>query len=393
MKVSCLQENLAAGLETVRHAVASRSTLPITQSVLLETDQGMLQLRSCNLEMAITTRIGAMVEAEGAVAVPFQVLHRLVTSMPSNRVDLDILDPDAEGDETPNPNDMSAGLNLRVQCGESDSYINCAEARDFPVLATPNDELILKVETEALRTAIGLVEPAASTEDSRPVLTAIHMTLDGDRMEMAAADGFRLSVYHWPVEAQHDQPIAVNVPSRTMQQVRRLLGQQSAPLRIAMAKENPSVVRFELEHTTIVSQLISGAFPNYAALIPDKYETKVLLETDRFHVAHRMATAIGSDNNIVRMEVAMNPDEETATMTVSARSQEVGSTQDKFVVPKMEGQNAQIAFNARYLSSLLSVAGKHNLEMELTSNSSPGVFRIAESDQFTHVVMPMHVQW
>ena len=393
MKVSCLQENLAAGLETVRHAVASRSTLPITQSVLLETTDGLLQLRSCNLEMSITTRIGAMVEAEGAVAVPFQVLHRLVSSMPSNRVDLDLLDPDQADDDTPNPTDMSSGLNLHVQCGESKTYINCAESRDFPVLATPQDELSLRVETEALRTAIGLVEPSASTEDSRPILGALHMTLDGDRMELAAADGFRLSVYHWPVEAQHDRPIAVNIPQKTMQQVRRLLGQQTSALRIALAKEEPTVVRFELENTTIVSQLIAGAFPNYSALIPDKFDTKVLLETDRFHVANRMATAIGSDNNIVRMEMEMNPDEETATMTVSAQSQEVGSTQDTFVVPKMEGQNARIAFNSRYLSSLLSVAGKHNLEMELTSSSSPGVFRIADSDQFTHVVMPMYVQW
>ena len=59
MKISCLQENLSRGLAVVGRAVASRATLPVTQNVLLSVDQSMLKLSATNLEIAITTWIGA----------------------------------------------------------------------------------------------------------------------------------------------------------------------------------------------------------------------------------------------------------------------------------------------------------------------------------------------
>ena len=65
MKISCLQENLSRGLGVVGRAVATRATLPVTQNVLLSADQGMLRLSATNLEIAMTTWVGAMVEEEG----------------------------------------------------------------------------------------------------------------------------------------------------------------------------------------------------------------------------------------------------------------------------------------------------------------------------------------
>ena len=100
MKLSCLQENLARGLSVVGRAVASRSTLPITQYVMLSCDQGMLRLSATNLEIAITTWIGAMIEEEGAITVPHRLVSDLVNSLPSDRVDLDLRGPDPD-DPTP----------------------------------------------------------------------------------------------------------------------------------------------------------------------------------------------------------------------------------------------------------------------------------------------------
>ena len=62
MKLSCLQENLSRGLAIVSRAVTTRAALPITQNVLISTDQSMLKLSATNLEIAITTWVGAMIE-------------------------------------------------------------------------------------------------------------------------------------------------------------------------------------------------------------------------------------------------------------------------------------------------------------------------------------------
>src|SRR3990172_3348635 len=88
MNLSCLQENLSRGLAIVSRAVASRTTLPITQNILLSTDEGRLKLAATNLEIAITCWIGAKIEEEGSITVPARLLSEFVNSLPADRVDL-----------------------------------------------------------------------------------------------------------------------------------------------------------------------------------------------------------------------------------------------------------------------------------------------------------------
>ena len=76
MKVSCLQENLARGLNIVSRAVAPRTaTLPVLTHVLIATDNGRLRIAATNLELGISCWIGARVEEEGAITVPARTLH------------------------------------------------------------------------------------------------------------------------------------------------------------------------------------------------------------------------------------------------------------------------------------------------------------------------------
>ena len=91
MKLSCLQENLSRGLGIVGRAVATRSTLPITQNVLLSTDKSMLKLSATNLDISITTWVGGMIEEEGSITVPARLLSEFVTSLPNDRIDLELL--------------------------------------------------------------------------------------------------------------------------------------------------------------------------------------------------------------------------------------------------------------------------------------------------------------
>ena len=88
MRVSCLQQNLSRGLSIVGRAVASRSNLPVLQNVKISTEDNMLVLSATNLDIAITTRIGAQVEEEGEVTIPARLLTDFVNSLPDDRIDI-----------------------------------------------------------------------------------------------------------------------------------------------------------------------------------------------------------------------------------------------------------------------------------------------------------------
>ena len=152
MQLSCLQENLSQGLSVVQRAVATRATLPITQNVLLATDNSRLKLAATNLEIAVSTWIGAQVEGEGAVTIPARLLTDFVGSLPAERIDI------TKSDET---------ASIELKCARSEAHINGQSAEDFPPIPTVEDGVIGRVDPAVLREAIGRVAFAAATEDSQ----------------------------------------------------------------------------------------------------------------------------------------------------------------------------------------------------------------------------------
>ena len=89
MKFSCLQENLSRALAIVRRAVSSRSTLPVTQNVLLTAENSVLSISATDMTIAMTSIIGANIEEEGAVTVPAALLGDFVNTLPADRIDVD----------------------------------------------------------------------------------------------------------------------------------------------------------------------------------------------------------------------------------------------------------------------------------------------------------------
>lgn len=386
MRLSCLQENLARGLGVVSRAVASRSTLPITQNVLLRSDQGMLMLSATNLEIAITTWIGAMIEEEGSITVPHRLLADWVNSRPSDRIDLELGGTDDDGNAT------GASV-LHLQCGRAVTHINGADAADFPPVPQVDTGTAVDIDPSVLRTGINLVAFSAASDESRPVLTGVELKLNETGLVMAAADGFRLAVYHGGLPEPVEQEIKVIVPARTMQEVQRLASEQSSPVKMTLSPDRGQAM-FKMEHVEIVSQLLQGSFPNYEQLIPERYETRAVMELDDLKRATQSASVFARDgSNIVRLE--MNPQESSGggQLKVSARSEEVGDSLDELDIEQLEGEDAKIAFNVRYLQDIVNVLGRGKVAIEVTNSSSPGVFRPADSDRYVHVVMPMYVQW
>jgi DNA polymerase-3 subunit beta len=371
MKLSCLQENLNRGLGVVGRAVATRTTLPITNNVLLATEQSRLKLVATNLELAISCWIGAKVEEEGAITVPARLLSDFISSLPSEKVDINL-----------SPQTKTLGL----KCARFEARISGIDAKDFPPIPKVAEGITTKVEVEAFRQGVAQVVFAAATEESRPVLTGVDAKFDGDILTLAAADGFRLAVYKLPLAEPVSQATEVIIPARTLAELNRLMAEQEEAVEIT-ANPNKGQALFRLKNIELVSQLIQGAFPNYAQLIPQSYNTKAVISVADFLRATKTASIFARDGSgIVRLVIA------PGKVVVSARSEEVGDDVGE-IDAVVEGEEAKIAFNGKYLNDVLSVLRESQVALETTSPSSPGVIRPVGVDNYLHVVMPMFVQW
>ena len=382
MKITCLQENLSRGLAVVGRAVANRATLPVIHNVLLSVDQSMLKLSATNLEIAMTTWVGAKIEEEGSITVPARLLSEFVNSLPNDPINLQL--------------DEGSGL-LEISSGSSKAHINITDASEFPPIPTVDDGIAAEVDPLVLRSAITRVAFAAATEESRPVLTGVELKLDENKFTMAAADGFRLAVHHGALLKPVPEEMSVIIPARTMNELNRLISDREEPVEILMTPAKGQVMfRIRGSDTVeIVSQLLQGTFPNYEQLIPQSYTTRAVMDLPTVLRAARTASIFARDgSNIIRMHLMpAEADTEPPKVEISARSEEVGDNEDTVDLDEIEGEEGKIAFNSRYLLDVLSVLEKGKIALETTTSSSPGVFKPTDSDDYIHVVMPMFVQW
>jgi DNA polymerase-3 subunit beta len=377
MKLSCLQENLNRGLNIVGRAVAARSTLPITQNILLSAEQSRLKLAATNLEMATTCWIGAKVEEEGQITVPARLLIDFVNSLPNDLIEINL---------------PAASRILELKSGHSQAHINGIDAADFPPIPQINAGITTTIEAANLREGITQVAFVAATEESRPVLTGINTELDGDQLNLVAADGFRLAVHKTTLGSPVSEKFTVIIPARTLNELNRLLGEQEEPVEITVNKQKSQVL-FRLKDAEIVSQLLQGSFPNYSQVIPQSYTTRAVVDISEFLRLTKISSIFARDaSGIVRLVITPGAELTPGKVTVSAQAEEVGDNVGE-IDALTDGEEAKIAFNVKYLSDVLSVLHQSQVALEVTTPSSPGTIRPIGVDNYVHVIMPMFVQW
>jgi DNA polymerase-3 subunit beta len=376
MKLSCLQENLNKGLGIVGRAVATRTTLPITNNVLLSTDEGRLKLAATNLEMAISHWIGAKVEEEGAITVPARLLSEFVSSLPSGEtVEMKLV-----------------GKTLEIRCARFDARISGIDASDFPPIPKVDNGTKTKIDAVTLRQAINQVVFAAATEESRPVLTGVDAQFEENLVTLAAADGFRLAVYRMPLVTTVKEKTEIIIPSRTLNELNRLITDDEETIDITV-NPNKSQVMFHLKNTQLVSQLVQGTFPKYSQLIPQNFTGRSIVTVVEFLRVCKMASIFARDGSgIIRLIMTPGGELTPGKITVSSKSEELGDDMGE-IDAIVEGQEAKTAFNGRYLTDVLSVLKEQKVTLETTNPSSPGVIKPVGTDNYLHVIMPMFVQW
>lgn len=377
MKLSCLQENLSKGLSTVGRAVAVRSTLPVTQNILLAAEPSRLKLAATNLEMATTCWIGAKVEKEGSITVPARLLIDFINSLPSDLIEINL---------------PAKGKTLNLKSGRFEAHINGIDAADFPPIPEVSGDTATAIEAEALREGIEQVTFAAAVEESRPVLTGIYSEFEGDQLNLVAADGFRLAVHKTNLPTPLKQKTTVIIPARTLNELNRLLAEQEEAVEITINQQK-SQICFHLKDAQIVSQLIQGSFPNYSQVIPQSYTTRAVVDiSDLLRVARTSSVFARDASGIVRLTITPGDELAPGKITASAQAEEIGGNVSE-IDALVDGEEAKIAFNVRYLADVLNVLHQSQVALEVTTPSSPGVIRPIGVDNYTHVIMPMFVQW
>jgi DNA polymerase III subunit beta len=389
---SCLQENLARALNIVAPAVATRSTLPVLSHVLLFAENGQLKITATNLDLTVICQIGAIADGEWGIAVPAREFGDLIASLPKERVDLKFI---------------RAMQSLNIRCQHASANVKGIAAGEFPTPPTAANAIQITLDAETLHQMIRQTTFSASSDDARPILKGVLTEISQVGIAFASADGFRLSVRSVSQPLGITESLQVVIPASTLNLVAKVAAQQEEPVEIALDEKRTHAF-FRQGNVQVISSLIDGNFPNVRQIVPQQHTTRVVTNAaDLLAAVKRSIVFARSEKGIVRLHTvsangaASKPSAPNTTpalaegakgkLVVSATAKERGDYTDELDAT-VEGNPIEIAFNGQFLTELIEKVDPAQIILEMTSDVSPGVFKVVGREDYVHVVMPMHAK-
>jgi DNA polymerase-3 subunit beta len=389
MKLVCKQSDLNTHLSLTSRAVPSRPTHPILANVLLQADaaNGQVSLTAFDLSLGIRTTFNAEVLVGGTVTLPAKLLNDIVSRLPEGEITLD--------DESSDPENQSIGEGLTVTLKpKSGRYqMRAMSADEFPELPMTENDQAVHLPVSALIEGLGGSLFATSADESKQVLTGVHLTVKQDSLEFAATDGHRLAVVETTNENLNDdeeQPdsLEVTLPSKALRELERMLAHSSKEDEpVAMYFDQGQVV-FQWQNQRLTSRTLEGQYPAYRQLIPNSFERELTLDRKQLIGAlERIAVLADQKNNIAKVSI----DSESQEITLSVETQEIGSGMESMPA-QILGEDIDIAFNIKYLMEGLKALPSAEIQMQLNNNLAPVIFSPVGGLKMIYLAMPVQLR-
>jgi DNA polymerase-3 subunit beta len=378
--LTCSQSQLSKSLGIVGRAVAPRSSLPVTGHVLLATDNGRLKLAATNMDIAIVSWIDAEIDDEGSVSVPARLFTDLVSSLPNDKVELDL---------------SRRTQTLLVKGVRFSANVKGLDASEFPRIDVVAEKALLELAAADLRQAIEDVQFAAAKDETRPQLAGLLFRARESALTLVGCDGFRLSICRLPLDTPVSEDVDLIVPARTMAEVARIHGALDENVTVSI-KPNHSQILFHTSSVEIVSRLIDGSYVEFQRLLDQvaRHNVRATVTTADLQRAARFTSFVSRDaNNGLRIEI--KPSDGVVgpgVVTLQATAAQVGdNTTDIDAV--VDGVEARIALDNTYLTDAADAIHTQQVTISATAGQTlPVLLKPVGTEDVLHLIMPMHLQ-
>jgi DNA polymerase III subunit beta len=372
MKFSCNQDTFSKYLNILSRVVSTKPGLPILNNVFLQTDKGKLTMKTTDLELSITTWIGADVKDDGKITLPAKQLSEFVNSIPEEVVNVEV-----------------EKQNFNISTSNNSASFNTMPSDDFPSIPSVDKkkEPFIQINSADLVMAINRVAFAAATDDIKPVLTGVKVEIEEDEISLIATDGLRLSKQVIKT-SKNDKTKSFLVPVRALTELSHIMnemGGEEDKISVYII-EDKNQVMFRVGDIDLVSRLIDGEFPEYKQIIPTGYKTKCEIEREEFLNSLKVVNIIA--RSVLGNKMILNIDPKEDQISLSATQADLGKNESNFKC-KVEGEELKIAFSSKLLTDILNHVDYEDIIFECSEAVRPGVFKIKDDENFIHLVMPM----
>jgi DNA polymerase III subunit beta len=361
MKLQVTQENLNKALGTVARVASSRSTLPILSNVLLKTVDNRLSIAATNLDIAITHQIGAKIEQTGAITVPARLMQDFIGNLPDGVINMELDDH-----------------RLKISTDQYQSTINGVSAEEFPIMPTITGGSSWKTPAKDFKKSLSQVVFAASSDDTRPVLTGVYFNTQAGNAVAAATDSYRLAENKL---GKHKGSLNFLVPSGAVSDLLRIISDNDKEV---TAVHDDQQVQFSVDDVTLVARLIEGNYPDYRKLIPIKFSTVAKLAKSDFINITKVSSLFARES---AGSITIKADKTGSKVSINAIASQLGENTAEAKAEVAGG--GEVTLNSRYLIEALNVFAAEEIEFCFNGKLEPCILRSPAEPGYLHLIMPL----
>lgn len=356
MKFSIKRSVFLNQLTNVTRAIPNKATIPILTGVKLELNSNNLVLIGSDSEISIESIITNQDDLNqleiietGSVVLPARLFNEIIRKLPTDKLVIEV-------------NEQFVAT---ISSGKATFNVIGVSGEAYPKLPANDNISGIELPSTVFKQLISQTIFSASNQESRPILTGIHLINSGQFISAIATDSHRLSKREMPysTENPHYDFENITIPKKTMLELMRIAEDEQ---NLSMIISNQQVI-FLLDNVTIYSRLLEGMYPDAERLIPNDYQTEIIVNSNEFLNAIDRASLMSREgsSNVVQMEIA------NGEVILSVRGNELGKVAEVIETKRIEGNEIKISFNPDYMKDALKSFEGADISIQMQSAVRP----------------------
>ena len=372
MKIIFEKDKMIKALNSVTKAVATKTTMPILEGILIQTNNDDIKLTCYDKELGIEYIIKENnVLEQGSIVVNAIMFSEIIRKLPDTNITISI-----------NDNNL-----LVIECEGSVYKLATMNPDDFPQLPEINVENSIELEQNTIKDMIRKTIFAISTEENRPVFTGCLFEVKNNKLNVVAVDGFRLAWKSKILNTKTNDFEAV-IPGRTLQEINKILADSFDPIKLGIAKNQ---ALFEIENCKIVTRLLDGEFLKYSDVIPKKWETRVRVNKNLISNCFERISLISSSSMEKEKRYPVKLNVEVGKIKISCTNQTGDAKEEIFTTT--EGQDLEAGFNPKFFLDVFRNIDDEEVYINFGTSISPSVIKsIDDEGDYQYMILPVRLK-
>lgn len=376
MKFTIKRNAFIKKLTDVQRAISSKTAIEILTGLKIMATENSITLTGSDSDISIENEISTddsnyelLIDEPGSIVLPARFFSEIIKRLPESTFTIEVNDH----------------FQATITSGQTEYQVNGVDADNYPHLPEIDTNEQLTIPADIMKQVINQTVIAVSTQESRPLLTGVHLTIKDGELHAVATDSHRLSQRKVKLSGAENIDYDIIVPGRSLVELSRMIADSTGSLEIQIAENQ---ILFNFDNTAFYSRLLEGMYPDTDRLIPQSSETEIELNAVSLLHAIERASLLSHEgrNNVVKL--SLNSENQTAVL--SSNSPEVGNIEEELQFDKLTGNDIEISFNPDYMKAALQAFGQAEVKLSLTLPLRPFTLMPTEdSEDFIQLITPV----